>query len=113
MKYRNMEDCINDLEQHGHLIRVKEEVDPHLEMAAIHMKVFEAQGPALLFEQVKGSKFRALSNLFGNMERSKFLFRETLEAVQRVMEVRGDPMKALKRQLCPYGDSSRCLASVA
>lgn len=53
MKYRNMEDCINDLEQHGHLIRVKEEVDPNLEMAAIHMKVHEAKGPALLFENVK------------------------------------------------------------
>lgn len=58
MKYRNMEDCINDLEQHGHLIRVKEEVDPHLEMAAIHMKVHEAKGPALLFENVKAQSSR-------------------------------------------------------
>jgi len=96
MKYRNMEDCINDLEQHGHLIRVKEEVDPHLEMAAIHMKVHEAKGPALLFENVKGSKFQAVSNLFGTVERSKFMFRGTLEGVQRVMAVRDDPMKALK-----------------
>ncbi|CAI6039970.1 4-hydroxybenzoate decarboxylase subunit C [Paenibacillus sp. JJ-100] len=96
MRYRNMEDCINDLEQHGHLIRVKEEVDPDLEMAAIHMKVHEAKGPALLFENVKGSKFQAVSNLFGTIERSKFMFRETLEGVQRVMTVRGDPMKALK-----------------
>ncbi|WP_339242136.1 UbiD family decarboxylase [Paenibacillus sp. FSL R5-0517] len=96
MNYRNMEDCINDLEQHGHLIRVKEEVDPHLEMAAIHMKVHEAKGPALLFENVKGSKFQAVSNLFGTVERSKFMFRGTLEGVQRVMAVRDDPMKALK-----------------
>ncbi|MHA7581773.1 UbiD family decarboxylase [Paenibacillus vandeheii] len=96
MKYRSMEDCINDLEQHGHLIRVKEEVDPRLEMAALHMKVHEAKGPALLFENVKGSKFQAVSNLFGTLERSKFMFRGTLEGVQRVMAVRDDPMKALK-----------------
>ena len=96
MKYRNMEDCINDLEQHGHLIRIKEEVDPNLEMAAIHMKVHEAKGPALLFENVKGSKFQAVSNLFGTLERCKFMFRNTLEGVQRVMAVRDDPMKALK-----------------
>ncbi|WP_427182137.1 UbiD family decarboxylase [Paenibacillus sp. TC-CSREp1] len=99
MKYHNMEDCINDLEQHGHLIRVKEQVDPNLEMAAIHMKVHEAKGPALLFENVKGSRFKAVSNLFGTVERSKFMFRDTLEGVQRVMAVRDDPMKALKTPL--------------
>jgi len=96
MKYRSMEDCIIDLERHGHLVRVKEEVDPHLEMAAIHLKVYEAKGPALLFENVKGSKFPAVSNLFGTIERSKFMFRSTLDDVQRVIGVRNDPMKALK-----------------
>ncbi|MCZ4135763.1 3-octaprenyl-4-hydroxybenzoate carboxy-lyase, partial [Escherichia coli] len=96
MKYRSMEDCIIDLERHGHLVRVKEEVDPHLEMAAIHLKVYETKGPALLFEHVKGSKFPAVSNLFGTIERSKFMFRSTLDDVQRVIGVRNDPMKALK-----------------
>ena len=74
MKYTNLEECIIDLERHGHLVRIHEEVDPHLEMAAIHMKVYEAGGPALLFENVKGSRFRAVSNLFGTIERSKFIF---------------------------------------
>lgn len=63
MKYSNLEECVNDLEKHGHLVRIREEVDPYLEMAAIHLKVYEAGGPALLFENVKGSKFRAVSNL--------------------------------------------------
>lgn len=97
MGYRNLEECILDLEKHGHLVRISEEVDPYLEMAAIHLKVHEAGGPALLFENVKGTKFRAVSNLFGTMERSKFIFRHTLEAVQKVMAVRNDPMKALKK----------------
>ncbi|RXZ80744.1 UbiD family decarboxylase [Paenibacillaceae bacterium] len=94
--YRNLEDCIIDLEQHGHLVRIKEEVDPHLEMAAIHMKVFEAGGPALLFENVKGSRFRAVSNLFGTIERSKYIFRDTWESTQKVIALRNDPMAALK-----------------
>ncbi len=94
--YRSLEDCIIDLEKNGHLIRIQEEVDPYLEMAAIHMKVYAAGGPALLFENVKGSKFRAVSNLFGTLERSKFIFRDTWEDVQNVMALRNDPMKALK-----------------
>jgi 4-hydroxy-3-polyprenylbenzoate decarboxylase len=96
MSYRNMEECINDLEKHGHLIRIHEEVDPELEMAAIHMKVFEAGGPAICFENVKGSKFRAVSNLFGTVERSKFIFRDTWDSAQSVIALRSDPMKALK-----------------
>lgn len=96
MRYRNLEQCILDLEKHGHLVRIHEEVDPDLEMAAIHMKVYASGGPALLFEKVKGSKFRAVSNLFGTMERSKFIFRDTLESAQSVIALRNDPVKALK-----------------
>jgi 4-hydroxy-3-polyprenylbenzoate decarboxylase len=101
--YHSLEDCIIDLEKHGHLVRIQEEVDPYLEMAAIHMKVFEANGPALLFENVKGSKFRAVSNLFGTIERSKFIFRHTWDAVQNVMALRNDPMKALKNPFKQIG----------
>lgn len=70
MGYTSLQDCVTDLEQNGYLIRIKEEVDPYLEMAAIHMRVFDAQGPALFFEHVKGSEFPAVSNLFGTLERS-------------------------------------------
>ena len=99
MNYRNIEECVNDLEKHGHLVRIREEVDPELEMAAIHMKVFEAGGPALLFENVKGSKYRAVSNLFGTVERSKFIFRDTWESTQNVIALRNNPMQALKNPL--------------
>ncbi|AWV32844.1 UbiD family decarboxylase [Paenibacillus odorifer] len=96
MKYSNLEECVNDLEKHGHLVRIREEVDPYLEMAAIHLKVYEAGGPALLFENVKGSKFRAVSNLFGTLERSKFIFRRTWDSTHNVIALRNDPVKALK-----------------
>jgi 4-hydroxy-3-polyprenylbenzoate decarboxylase len=94
--YPSLEACLNDLERHGHLVRIREEVDPELEMAAIHLRVFRAGGPALLFENVKGSRYRAVSNLFGTLERSKFIFRRTWAATQNVIALRNDPMKALK-----------------
>ena len=99
MSYSSLEACLIDLEKNGHLIRIKEEVDPYLEMAALHLRVYEAKGPALLFENVKGSKFRAASNIFGTLERSKFIFRDTIELVQRLIELKGDPLKALKSPL--------------
>lgn len=96
MVYRSLEECLIDLEQKGQLIRIKEEVDPHLQMAAIHLRVHEKGGPALLFEKVKGSKFRAASNIYGTLERSKIIFRDTLDTVQRLIEIKNDPVKAIK-----------------
>ncbi len=94
--YRNLEECIMDLEKSGQLIRIHEEVDPYLEMAAIHRRVNRAGGPAILFENVKGSKFPAVSNLFGNLERSRYIFRKTLEETKNVIRLRNDPLSILK-----------------
>lgn len=99
MIYNNTIDLINDLEKHGHLIRIKEEVDPNLEMAAIQLRVFEKGGPAVLFENIKGCDFPAVSNLFGTPERSKFIFRDTFDKVQQLIELKNDPIKALKSPL--------------
>lgn len=110
--YSNMEECIIDLEKNGHLVRIKEEVDPYLEMAAIHLKVYEANGPALLFEKVKGSKFRAVSNLFGTMERSRFIFRQTWQAAENIIALRNDPMKALRSPLKQVGNGMAALKAL-
>jgi 4-hydroxy-3-polyprenylbenzoate decarboxylase len=99
MHYRSLEACLIDIEKKGELVRIKEEVDPYLEMASIHLRVHEAGGPALLFENVKGSKFRAASNIFGTIERSRFLFRDTFHLVQRLIELKDDPIKALKHPI--------------
>ncbi len=99
MGYNTLEACLNDLERNGQLVRIKESVDPYLEMAAIHLRVFEAGGPALLFENVKGSKFRAASNIFGTLERSKYIFRDTLLLVQQLIELKNNPVKALKNPI--------------
>lgn len=108
MNYASLEECLLDLEKHGHLVRIREEVDPYLEMAAIHLRVHEAGGPALLFERVKGSRFRAASNIFGTLERSRFLFRKTFGAVQKVIALKSDPMQALKK---PFSNIDVALAA--
>ena len=96
MIHKSIEESVLDLEQEGQLVRIKEEADPYLEMASLHLRVFAQNGPALLFENVKGSKYRAVSNLFGDLERSKFLFRETMEQTEEIIRLKNDPMKALK-----------------
>ncbi|ERI91413.1 3-octaprenyl-4-hydroxybenzoate carboxy-lyase [Clostridiales bacterium oral taxon 876 str. F0540] len=101
--YHNLEECILDLEKSGQLVRITEEVDPYLEMASIHLKVNSSNGPALLFENVKGSKYRAVSNLFGNLERSKFIFRHTFDATKNVIALRNDPMSILKNPFKHFG----------
>jgi 4-hydroxy-3-polyprenylbenzoate decarboxylase len=103
MAYNSLEACLIDLEKKGELIRIKEQIDPYLEMAAVHLRVHESGGPALLFENVKGSKFRAASNIFGTLKRSKFIFRDTLKQVQQLIELKNDPVKALKHPLKNFG----------
>lgn len=99
MAYSSIEDCLINLEKTGQLIRIKEEVDPYLEMASIHLRIHEAKGKAILFEKVKGSKFRAASNIFGTLERSEFIFKNTLPHVRNLIELKNNPLAALKNPL--------------
>ncbi|MBN2424605.1 MAG: UbiD family decarboxylase [Calditrichaceae bacterium] len=94
--YKSLGDCINDLERHGFLLRINREVDPDLEMAAIHRRVFKAGGPALFFEKVKGSPFPAVSNLFGTEDRLRFIFRHTLKKVEDLIRLKINPVTGLK-----------------
>lgn len=69
MKYRDLRDFISQLEKQGELKRIKQEVDPVLEMTVICDRVLKQGGPALLFENVKGSNIAVLGNLFGTPKR--------------------------------------------
>jgi 4-hydroxy-3-polyprenylbenzoate decarboxylase len=91
MGFRNLRDCLADLERTGQLVRVEQEVDADLEAAAIHRRVCAAGGPALLFTNVKGCAFPMVSNLFGTRARIRHLFRDTLDAVRRLVELKADP----------------------
>lgn len=112
MSYKSLQACVNDLEKNGHLIRIKQEVDPYLEAAAIHLRVYEAGGPALLFENLKGSKFPAVSNLFGTLERSKFMFRDTLANIKTLVNLKNNPLEAIKNPLKYAGVSLTALSAL-
>ena len=89
--YRNLRAAVDDLEKHGHLVRISEEIDPYLEAAEIQRRVYQAGGPAVFYERVKGCQFPMVSNLFGTIERTRFLFRDTLDYVRRLVELKIDP----------------------
>jgi len=91
MGYSSLRECIDDLERNGHLVRVTEEVSPDLEMAEIQRRAYAAQAPAIFFEKVRGCSFPAVCNLFGTMERCRFIFRDTLERVSRIIRFKADP----------------------
>lgn len=99
MGYRNLRECIVDLERHGHLVRVDAEVDPRLEIAEIQRRVYAAGGPALLFTRVKGCRFPIACNLFGTIERARFMFRDTLERVRRLVELKIEPTAGFRHPL--------------
>jgi 4-hydroxy-3-polyprenylbenzoate decarboxylase len=99
MPYASLRDCVDDLERTGQLRRVEVEVDACLEAAEIQRRVFRARGPALYFARVKGCRFPMVSNLFGTMERARFIFRDSLDKVRRLIELRADPGAAWKRPL--------------
>lgn len=69
MQYKDLREFIDALEKQGLLVRVKAEVDPYLEITEICDRTLRSQGPALLFENPKGSSIPILANLFGTTAR--------------------------------------------
>ena len=96
MGYKSLRECVSDLDKHGQLLRIKDEVDPYLEMAAVQLEAYRKGGPAIYFERVKGSAFPALSNLFGTPERCNFIFRDTIEDIKKLIALKSDPIAVLK-----------------
>jgi 4-hydroxy-3-polyprenylbenzoate decarboxylase len=97
MSYASLRACVDDLARHGHLVRIEEEIDADLEAAEIHRRVFQAGGPALYFARVKGCRFPMVSNLFGTLPRAEFMFRDTIETVRRLVELKVDPGQFWRR----------------
>jgi len=88
MKYKDLRDFIKLLEERGELKRITYEVDPYLEMTEICDRTLRAGGPALLFENTKGSDVPVLGNLFGTAERVALgMGEESVEALREVGKV--------------------------
>lgn len=96
MGYLNLRQCVDDLAAHGRLIRIEDEVDPHLEAAEIQRRVYARGGPAIYFANVRGCRFPMVSNLFASLDQACFLFRDTLESVRDLVRIRIDPSSLLR-----------------
>src|SRR5438132_6618002 len=89
MAYESLTAFLEELEGEGELVRIKAEVDPILEIAEITDRISKAQGPALLFEKVRGSRFPLAINVLGSEYRmAKALGVKDLEEVaERIAEL--------------------------
>ncbi|MGD1990360.1 MAG: UbiD family decarboxylase, partial [Chromatiales bacterium] len=102
MQYRDLRDFIRQLESMGELRRISVEVDPNLEVTEICDRTLKAGGPALLFENVKGSDMPLLGNLFGTPKRVALgMGEESVEALREVGKLLAqlkepDPPKGMK-----------------
>lgn len=91
MGYPSLRACVSELERTSQLVRIDAEIDPYLEAAEIQRRVYQANGPAVYFANVKGCRFPMVSNLFGTLERTRFLFRDMLQAVRHLVELKINP----------------------
>jgi 4-hydroxy-3-polyprenylbenzoate decarboxylase len=69
MSFSNLREFIRTLESQGELRRISMEVDPRLQITEIADRVMRREGPALLFERVRGSSMPLAINLFGSAQR--------------------------------------------
>ncbi len=106
MGYKSLHQCAADLKAHGKLIEIDGPIEANLEAAEIHRRVFERGGPAILFSNVVGCRYPMLSNLFGDIERARFLFRDTLDRVRSLIQLKIDPNQFWRRP-ARYLDAAR------
>ena len=102
MKYKDLRDFIDKLEQAGELRRVTQEIDPVLEMTEIADRTLRAGGPAILFENPRGHNMPVLVNLFGTPKRVALgMGQDSVEALRDVGKLLAylkepDPPKGFK-----------------
>ncbi|MCZ8516778.1 UbiD family decarboxylase [Paenibacillus filicis] len=74
MRFENLRTFMEALRKEKQLKVISAPVDPNLELAEIHRRVIDEEGPALLFTNVKGASFPVVTNLFGTSRRVDLAF---------------------------------------
>src|SRR6185295_18847774 len=72
--HSNLRSFLDLLRRENDLVTIETEVDPWLELAEVHRRVIDRNGPALLFRRVKGSPYPVVTNLFGTAKRIDLAF---------------------------------------
>ena len=84
MAYKDLQEFLRLLDKKGELRRISAPLDPYLEIAEVTDRVSKAVGPALFFENPKGSRFPVVTNAFGSFPRMNMaLESEDLDALGR------------------------------
>jgi 4-hydroxy-3-polyprenylbenzoate decarboxylase len=109
----DLQSFLSILERENQLAHVRVEVDPELEITEIATRVVKQQGPALLFENVKGSPFPLAINLLGSEKRIELALgrhpQEVGAELKRLMEAAMPPRP--KRLLEEWRTLARVLAT--
>jgi 4-hydroxy-3-polyprenylbenzoate decarboxylase len=100
VKYESLRDFITHLEGLGELKRIAPPVDPNLEITEVCYRTLRAGGPALLFENPKGSDIPLLGNLFGTTRRVAMAIKR--DSISDLREV-GRMLALLKEPRLPTG----------
>jgi UbiD family decarboxylase len=86
--FKNLGSFLAALRREGELVEVDAQVDARLEIAEVHRRVIAAEGPALLFNNVRGSRFRSVTNLFGSARRAEMAFgRHPFRLIRRAVDL--------------------------
>ncbi len=85
MAYQDLREFISQLEKDGDLVRIKQNINPDLEITEVSRRTLRAGGPALIFEQPGDSEIPLLANLFGTEQRVALAMGETqVEALREI-----------------------------
>ncbi|ULG75913.1 UbiD family decarboxylase [Leptospira interrogans] len=85
MRIKSTSEFVKELQIQNELLIIEEEVDPILELAEIQRRVVAKRGPAILFKNVKGSRFSVVTNLYGSERRMKIAFgEEPVRFIQKI-----------------------------
>ena len=88
MSFPDLRSFIDQLRRDRDIVEITESVDPYLEAAEIHRRVIAANGPALLFTNVKGSKYPLVTNLYGTSRRAELAFgSRPLQLIKRLVDL--------------------------
>ncbi|MEG3638187.1 UbiD family decarboxylase [Magnetococcus sp. PR-3] len=85
--FKDLSTFCDFLESCGELVRIKEEVNPHLEMTEISTRLLATGGPAVLYEKVRGYSMPVLNNLFGTERRVGLAIGADLEQLEALGEL--------------------------
>ena len=69
MKYVDLRDFLENLEQLGELRRISTQISPELEMTEVCQRLVQCSGPAVIFERPTGYAIPVVANLLGTQRR--------------------------------------------